>query len=64
MEMADWFEHRDIVTADLTRQEFIVWDPWYNRLLRRFFGGHNKRLKSYNEESTKPALTGAETRNR
>jgi len=48
MIMADWFVHGDSVTSEITGEEFVVWDPWYNRFLRFCFGGHNRILKLNN----------------
>lgn len=44
---SDWYEHHDIVKT--THQEFVLWDPWYNRLLRYLFNGHYKKLKLHGQ---------------
>ena len=50
----DWYQHNDILTMDSTKQQYIVWDPWYNRFARWLLGGHHKELKIYHDKAIQP----------
>lgn len=48
-DLPDWFEHKDIINVGDKLNSHIIYDPWWNRLLRNIFGEDSfpKKMKEH-----------------